>query len=135
MNEAQFTNELNPKRTKLQTHDPKPETRNRNSELKLETFVFDLRLDLFLKASRLCSRRTLAQTLCDAGRVSVNGKAAKPAHPVKPGDEISIQRREQITTIRVLSVPGTRQTSRKEAGNLYEVLSDQHLDPLDPGGD
>lgn len=73
----------------------------------------------------------MAQTLCDAGRVSINGKAAKPAHPVKPNDEISIRRRDQITTIRVLSVPGTRQTSRKEAGTLYEVLGEEHLDPLD----
>jgi ribosomal 50S subunit-recycling heat shock protein len=86
-----------------------------------------LRLDLFLKASRLCDRRTLAQKLCDAGRVSINGKAAKSSHTVKVGDEISVQRRQKLTTVRVVSVPTARQTSRKEATGLYEVLSEEVL--------
>jgi len=87
-----------------------------------------LRLDLFLKASRLCSRRTLAQKLCDAGRVLINGSSAKSSHTVKAGDEIVIRRQQRLTTVRVLSVPTTRQTSRKEAANLYEVLGEESLD-------
>jgi ribosomal 50S subunit-recycling heat shock protein len=86
-----------------------------------------MRLDLFLKVSRLCSRRTLAQKLCDAGRVSINGNPAKSSGAVKAGDEILI-RRHKLTTVRVLSVPAARQTSRKEAGNLYEILSEESLD-------
>lgn len=87
-----------------------------------------MRLDLFLKASRLSGRRTLAQKLCDAGRVSVNGSTAKSSHAVKVGDEICIRRHHVLTTVRVLSVPTTRQTSRKEAGSLYEVLREESLD-------
>lgn len=86
-----------------------------------------MRLDLFLKASRVCPRRTMAQRLCDAGLVFVNGTSAKSAHPVKVGDEISIRRRNKTTTLRVLSLPETRQTSRKESSELYEVLSEEHI--------
>jgi ribosomal 50S subunit-recycling heat shock protein len=87
-----------------------------------------MRLDLFLKASRLCSRRTIAQRICEAGLVSVNGSDAKSSHTVKPGDEITLTGRDKITSVRVLSVPTTRQTSRKEATNLYEMLSEEPLD-------
>ncbi len=83
-----------------------------------------MRLDLFLKASRLCPRRTVAQKLCDAGLVSLNGARAKSAHPVKPGDEITLRRREKVLTLIVLAVPRRSQTSRDEAAGLYEVLSD-----------
>ena len=84
-----------------------------------------MRLDLFLKASRLSGRRTLAQKLCDAGRVSINGSTAKSSHAVKVGDEICIRRHNTLTTVRVLSVPIARQTSRKEAGTLYELVSEE----------
>ena len=88
-----------------------------------------MRLDLFLKASRLSLRRTIAQRICEAGHVSVNGNVARSSHAVKPGDEITVTRRDKITTVRVLALPNTRQTSRKEAGQLYEVLEEQSLDP------
>jgi ribosomal 50S subunit-recycling heat shock protein len=84
-----------------------------------------VRLDLFLKSSRICSRRTLAQKLCEAGRVTVNGGIAKSSHAVKVGDEITITRREKISKVRVLSLPNTRQTSRKDATSLYELLSEE----------
>lgn len=87
-----------------------------------------MRLDLFLKASRLCSRRTIAQKICEAGRVSVNGSFAKSSHAVKPGDQIVIGRHDKLTTVRVLSVPSARQTSRKDAGALFEVVSEELLD-------
>jgi len=91
-----------------------------------------MRLDVFLKASRLCSRRTLAQKLCDAGLVSINGSSAKSSHAVKAGDEIVIRRHHQLTALRVLSVPTARQTSRKEAAALYEVLREESVDELEP---
>jgi ribosomal 50S subunit-recycling heat shock protein len=87
-----------------------------------------MRLDLFLKASRLCPRRTVAQKICEAGRVSINGSSAKSSHTVKLGDEIAIRSRDKLTSVRVLAVPSTRQTSRSDARNLVEILSEVPLD-------
>ena len=87
-----------------------------------------MRLDLFLKASRLCLRRTIAQKLCDAGVVFINKKPAKSAHTVKPGDEVVIRRRNLVTKVRVVALPAARQTSRNEASSLYEVLSEESLE-------
>jgi ribosomal 50S subunit-recycling heat shock protein len=95
--------------------------------LRFTIYASKMRLDLFLKASRLCQRRAVAQKLCDAGLVLLNDKPAKPAHTVKPGDEITIRRRERVTRIRVLSLPKARQTSRKNANALYEILSEAAL--------
>ncbi|MGA9994277.1 MAG: RNA-binding S4 domain-containing protein [Pyrinomonadaceae bacterium] len=84
-----------------------------------------MRLDLFLKASRLCLRRTVAQELCEAGAVLVNGSAAKSSRTIQAGDEITLRRRHRHLTVRVLSLPASRQTSRSEAPNLYEIISDE----------
>jgi ribosomal 50S subunit-recycling heat shock protein len=88
-----------------------------------------MRLDLFLKASRLCPRRTIAQKLCDAGLVSLNGAASKSAHLVRPGDEITLRRRDQLVRIRVLALPASNQASREQAGALYESLSSELIEP------
>jgi ribosomal 50S subunit-recycling heat shock protein len=87
-----------------------------------------MRLDLFLKASRLCPRRTVAQKICEAGRVEVNGHPAKSSHTVKVGDEILIRTHSRIKRVRVMTIPSGRQTSRKEASALYELLSEEVLD-------
>ncbi len=87
-----------------------------------------MRLDLFLKVSRLCPRRTVAQKLCEAGLVQVDGRSAKAGHRVKPGDEITIRRRDHITTVRISLLPEGRQTSRQQAGSLFEVLKDELID-------
>ena len=84
-----------------------------------------MRLDLFLKVSRLCPRRTGAQQLCDAGLISVNDNRAKSACAIKSGDEISIRRHDRITRVRVLSLPAASQVSRKEAATMYAVLSEE----------
>ncbi|MBA3354889.1 MAG: RNA-binding S4 domain-containing protein [Pyrinomonadaceae bacterium] len=86
-----------------------------------------MRLDVFLKASRLCQRRTVAQKLCEAGLVLINAKPARSAHTVKPGDEITIRRRDRIVKVRVLALPAARQTSRKDATALFELLSEESL--------
>ena len=83
-----------------------------------------MRLDQFLKASRLVLRRTVAQELCEAGAVSVNNTPARSARTVRVGDEIQLRRSGRLLTVRVLAVPATRQTSRSDASGLYEVLSD-----------
>ncbi|PYS48505.1 MAG: RNA-binding protein [Acidobacteria bacterium] len=84
-----------------------------------------MRLDLFLKASRLVLRRTVAQQLCDAGLVSINGVPAKSSRTVHVGDEINLRRRNHLLTVKVLTVPATRQTSRTDASSLYEILKDE----------
>ena len=83
-----------------------------------------MRLDQFLKASRLVVRRTIAQELCEAGMVSVNGLAARSSRAVRAGDEIALRRANHQLKVRVLAVPEVRQPSRREAPTLYEVISD-----------
>jgi len=83
-----------------------------------------MRLDLFLKASRLCTRRSVAQQLCDAGLVLLNGTPVKSAHIVRVGDQLTIRKRDKELVVKVSSVPATRQTSRKDAGALYELVSE-----------
>ena len=86
-----------------------------------------MRLDLFLKLSRLCPRRTVAQKLCDAGIVLLNGRPAKSAHEVKAGDEIKILRVDERTIARVVSVPENRNVTRREAHQLIEIVSREPL--------
>ena len=83
-----------------------------------------MRLDLVLKSSRLCPRRPVAQKMCEARLVSVNGHVAKPATAVKAGDELTLRRGTRSTTVRVLGLPSTRQTSRSEATSLYEIIGE-----------
>ena len=86
-----------------------------------------MRLDQYLRASRLVLRRTVAQELCEAGAVSVNGAPARSSRTVREGDEISVRRRERALTVRVLKVPQTKQVSRADASSLYEIVSDIKL--------
>lgn len=83
-----------------------------------------MRLDVFLKLSRLITRRTLAQEFCDAGLIQINGAVAKSGKEVKFGDEITISRRDRKLTVRIVSVPETKQVSKQSAGDLYTVVSD-----------
>ena len=89
-----------------------------------------MRLDIFLKVSRLCPRRTLAQELCDAGFVLLNGRPAKSAHAVKVGDELSIRRRDREIVVRVLQAPANRNVSRRDADQLVEIVSERVIEPL-----
>ena len=87
-----------------------------------------MRLDLFLKVSRLCPRRTLAQELCDAGFVLLNGRPVKSAHTIKAGDEICVRRRDREVIARVLKAPATRNISRRDADQLVEIVSERVLE-------
>jgi ribosomal 50S subunit-recycling heat shock protein len=87
-----------------------------------------MRLDLFLKLSRLCPRRTVAQKLCDAGFVMLNGRVAKSAHEVHAGDEISIRTTTSEIVARISSVPASRNVSRRDAKSLVDVVSKKDLD-------
>ncbi|MBA3692985.1 MAG: RNA-binding S4 domain-containing protein [Acidobacteria bacterium] len=87
-----------------------------------------MRLDLFLKASRLIIRRSLAQKFCDAGMVKVNDLTAKSSREVKPDDEIEIKKHNRLTKVKVLQVPDKKQVSRSDAANLYEIVSEEILE-------
>ena len=79
-----------------------------------------MRLDKYLKVSRLIKRRTIANEACDTGRISVNGKVQKAYYDVKVGDVISIRFGEKVVEAKVLSV---QETVRKdEAAELFQYL-------------
>ncbi len=86
-----------------------------------------MRLDLFLKASRLIVRRSLAQKFCDANRVKINGLTAKSSREVRQDDEIEIRRENRLTRVKVLQLPDKKQVAKHDAANLYEVLADESL--------
>lgn len=80
-----------------------------------------MRLDKFLKVSRLIKRRTIANEACDAGRVLVNGKVAKASAAVNTGDIIEIQFGTKAVKVQVLDVQET--TKKDEAKELYKYIS------------
>src|SRR5437867_12120900 len=88
-----------------------------------------IRLDKFLQMSKLVRRRTLAHTLCEAGRVRINGAAAKPSAPVKLGDVITISRGERRLVAKVLAVPERLSPSQQ----LVEVLGRMSVEDLKSG--
>ena len=79
-----------------------------------------MRLDKYLKVSRIIKRRTVANEACDAGRVTVNGKQAKASVEVKTGDIIEIKFGDKTTKFEVLEI---KETVRKEDVNsLYKAI-------------
>lgn len=81
-----------------------------------------MRLDKFLQVSRLVRRRTLANNLCRAGRVTLNGRPAPPAAPVRPGDVLAVELGGRRLRARVRAVPP--EGARAPAEECCEVLED-----------
>lgn len=79
-----------------------------------------MRLDKFLKVSRLIKRRTVANEACDAGRVLANGTVAKASVKVKTGDVIEIQFGTKTVKVEVLAIQDT--TKKEEAKDLFRYL-------------
>lgn len=79
-----------------------------------------MRIDKYLKISRLIKRRTIANEACDAGKISVNGVAVKASYNVKINDEIEITLGSRTTKIRVLEV--SEYATKETAGDLYETI-------------
>ncbi len=79
-----------------------------------------MRIDKFLKVSRILKRRTVAQEACGGEKVLINGKVAKPSTAVKIGDEIEVLYASGTLKIRVLNVKET--VKKEEASSLYEVI-------------
>jgi len=79
-----------------------------------------MRIDKFLKVSRIIKRRTLANEACDKERVTINGRVAKPGSEVKVGDIVEIRFGEKITRIKVLKV--TEHVKKEESMEMYELI-------------
>ena len=79
-----------------------------------------MRIDKFLKVSRILKRRTVAQEACGEDKVLINGKAAKPSTNVKIGDVIEVLYASGSLKVRVLNVKET--VKKEEASSLYEVV-------------
>ena len=80
-----------------------------------------MRLDKFLKVSRIIKRRTVAKEVCDKERVSINGNKAKAGSEVAVGDIIEIRFGDKISKIRVLAIK--EHVAQSEANELFETLS------------
>jgi ribosomal 50S subunit-recycling heat shock protein len=81
-----------------------------------------VRIDKFLKVSRILKRRTLAQEACDGGRVKVNGKSVKPSHNIKEGDLVEIGFNSGTVKFKILLVKET--VRKEEADNLYQIITE-----------
>lgn len=79
-----------------------------------------MRLDKFLKVSRIIKRRTIANEACDQGRVSVNGRVAKASVDIKAGDVIEIRFGEKIFKAEILNV--AEHVLKNDASDLYKVI-------------
>lgn len=79
-----------------------------------------MRLDKYLKISRLIKRRTVACEACEQGKVTLNGKTAKPSASVNTGDVIAITFGEKTVTVRVEKV--VEHTLKADASDLYTIL-------------
>ena len=79
-----------------------------------------MRIDKYLKVSRIIKRRTVANEACDAGRVSVNGKQAKAGYEVKVGDVISIRFGEKTSSFEVVSID--EHVLKQQAQGMYKVV-------------
>lgn len=81
-----------------------------------------MRLDKFLKVSRLIKRRTVANEVSDKGRVLVNGNQAKPSKQLKEGDIIKIESKNLPVTVKILKIPQGN-ISVQESQSLYEIVT------------
>lgn len=79
-----------------------------------------MRLDKFLKVSRIIKRRTVANEACDTEHVEVNGKRAKASYDVKEGDIIAVTYGDRTLRVRVLDV--REHVAKADAGTMYEVI-------------
>jgi len=87
-----------------------------------------MRLDKFLKVSRLAKRRTEAKEALEAGRIEIGGRPVKPSHPVKVGDELLIRYASRDVRVRVLAVPDQTGPHIKPQ-SLYTIVDERRVQP------
>ena len=80
-----------------------------------------MRLDKYLKVSRLIKRRAVANEACDQGRITVNGRVVKASYDVKEGDVMEIKLGERVIRVRVVNV--AEHVLKNDASSLYEVIN------------
>ncbi len=81
-----------------------------------------MRIDKFLKVSRILKRRTLAQEAADSGRISVNGRIVKPSYQIKIGDVIEVAFNSGAVKFRVLDIKDT--VKKEQVESLYEIIGE-----------
>ncbi|MCP3764507.1 RNA-binding S4 domain-containing protein [Domibacillus sp. A3M-37] len=84
-----------------------------------------MRLDKFLKVSRIIKRRTLAKEVADQGRILINGTEGKASSTVKAGDELTIRLGRHIMTVKIEKLLDT--TKKEEAAGMYTLLKEEQL--------
>lgn len=89
-----------------------------------------MRLDKFLKVSRLIKRRTLAKEVADQGRITVNGKVAKASSTIKAGDELAIRFGQKIVTARVEELRDT--VKKEDAAKMFTILKEERQEKVEP---
>jgi ribosomal 50S subunit-recycling heat shock protein len=87
--------------------------------------MVSMRLDKYLKVSRLIKRRTLAKEIADQGRILVNGTQAKASSNVKVGDVLSVRFGQKVMRVKVERLLDT--TKKEEASSLYSVISEERI--------
>ncbi|MGE7843983.1 RNA-binding S4 domain-containing protein [Lysinibacillus sp. NPDC093712] len=89
-----------------------------------------MRLDKYLKVSRLIKRRTLAKEVADQGRITINNKVAKASSSVKDGDELAIRFGQKIVTARVEELRDT--VKKEDAAKMFTILKEERLEKVEP---
>ena len=84
-----------------------------------------MRIDKYLKVSRILKRRTISKELADNQRIEINGRVVKPSHEVNPGDHITITFGNRRLEVRVLSVKEVKK--KQEAADMYEIISEERI--------
>lgn len=85
-----------------------------------------MRLDKFLKVSRLIKRRTLAKEVSDQGRIKVNGLQAKASTTVKVGDELEVRFGQKLVTVKIDRLQET--TKKEEAAEMYSIIKEEKVE-------
>jgi ribosomal 50S subunit-recycling heat shock protein len=85
-----------------------------------------MRLDKFLKVSRIIKRRTLAKEVADKGRVLVNGIAAKASSNVKVGDELAIRFGQKLMTVKIETI--VESPKKEDAASLYSIIKEERIE-------
>ncbi|MGT2757637.1 RNA-binding S4 domain-containing protein [Streptococcus ovuberis] len=85
-----------------------------------------MRLDKYLKVSRIIKRRTVAKEVADKGRIKVNGVLAKSSTDLKTGDEVEIRFGNKLLTVRVLEMLDS--TKKQDADKMYDIISEQRIE-------
>lgn len=89
-----------------------------------------MRLDKFLKVSRLIKRRTLAKQVADQGRITINGKVSKASSVVKPSDELAIRFGQKIVTVKIEMLKES--TKKEDAASMFTIVKEEKLDKVEP---